>query len=141
MIGTYFVLLVFMVIVMVGILNTYRVLVHERTKEIGTMRAIGMQRFQVKSLFILEAGGLAIVSSAAGFILGFLILKIIHIIDFSRFSASAMFTESGHLVPFIDFRIVMVNTLFMLLSVMIAAWGPARDASLMHPASALRKEG
>ncbi len=89
--GTYFIFAVFMIIVMVGVLNTYRVMIYERTKEIGTMRAIGMQRNQVKYLFLLEAAGLAVISSTAGFITGFLILVGIGLIDFSFYTPAAIF--------------------------------------------------
>ena len=74
---TYFVLVIFLVIVMIGILNTYRVIVYERTREIGTMRAIGMQAGDVRRIFLYEAAALAVIASAVGFILGmfFLLIK------------------------------------------------------------------
>ena len=139
--GTYFIFIVFMIIVMVGVLNTYRVMIYERTKEIGTMRAIGMQRNQVKYLFLFEAGGLALISSAAGFILGFLILNAIGLIDFSSYTPVAIFLASGKLDYFLNPAIIIINFLIMTLSVMAAAYGPAVKAGKVPPAQALRKEG
>ncbi|MCK5154671.1 MAG: ABC transporter permease, partial [Spirochaetales bacterium] len=46
---------ILMVITMVGLINTFRMVLIERTKEIGTMRAIGMHRGSVRSIFLLEA--------------------------------------------------------------------------------------
>ncbi len=40
------ILIVLFVIIMVGILNTFRMTMYERIREIGTMRALGMQRAQ-----------------------------------------------------------------------------------------------
>jgi ABC-type lipoprotein release transport system permease subunit len=71
-------LLVFLVLVVViiGILNTLAIAIRERTREIGTLRAIGMQRSKVLWLFILETallglggcvlGALGAVGIAAG---------------------------------------------------------------------------
>jgi len=140
LIGTYFVLVVFIFIVMIGILNTYRVLVHERTREIGTIRAMGMQKSQVKLLFLTEAAILSLISSFIGFLLGFIILNIIvKFLDLSSLFFAGLFTESGKLNFFIDPKIVFFNTIFMLSAVLLAAWGPSAKASNLPPVQALRK--
>jgi len=137
---TYFVLIIFLVIVMIGILNTYRVIIYERTREIGTMRAIGLQASDVKCLFLYEAAALAIISSIFGFILGLVTFHLVGLFDLSRVTAAGMFTEHGRLQYYVGVKIVLLNMLFMLVAVVIAAWGPARQASLMPPAQALRKD-
>ncbi|MCL2704802.1 MAG: FtsX-like permease family protein [Spirochaetaceae bacterium] len=140
LIGIYFVLVIFIAIVMIGILNTYRVLVHERTKEIGTMRAMGMQKGEVKLLFLIEAAALSLISSFIGLLLGFIILNaIVNFVDLSSFSAAGLFTESGKLNFFIDTKIAFFNIIFMLSAVLLAAWGPAAKASNMPPVQALGK--
>jgi ABC-type lipoprotein release transport system permease subunit len=48
-------LLVLLAIVVVGIANTLAIAIRERTREIGTLRAIGMQRRKVLWLFLLES--------------------------------------------------------------------------------------
>ena len=137
---TYFVLVIFLVIVMIGILNTYRVIVYERTREIGTMRAIGMQAGDVRRIFLYEAAALAVIASAVGFILGFVTFRLLGLFDLSRVTAAGMFTEGGRLQYFVGLRSVVLNLLFMLLAVVAATWKPARQASLMPPAQALRKD-
>jgi ABC-type lipoprotein release transport system permease subunit len=57
---------VLMVIVAVGIVNTLAIAIRERTREIGTLRAIGMQRRKVLWLFLLEAGLLGLAGTLAG---------------------------------------------------------------------------
>ena len=137
---TYFVLFIFLVIVMIGILNTYRVIVYERTREIGTMRAIGMQASDVKRIFLYEAAALAIVASAFGFILGLVTFHFVGLFDLSKVTAAGMFTENGKLQYFIGLRSVALNLLFMMVAVVAAAWRPADQASKMPPAQALRKD-
>src|SRR5512136_3497754 len=57
---------VLMVIVAVGIANTLAIAIRERTREIGTLRAIGMQRVQVLRLTLLEACLLGLAGALAG---------------------------------------------------------------------------
>jgi len=54
----------------IGIVNAMLMSVHARTREIGTMRALGMRRQMVVRLFILEGLALGIVAAAAGLALG-----------------------------------------------------------------------
>ncbi len=139
--GSYFIFVVFMLIVMIGVLNTYRVMVYERTREIGTMRAIGMQRGQVKALFLYEATGLVTLSSATGFVIGILLLYAAGTVDLSGITASALFTESGRLKFYLSPGIIFTNFLIMAFTVLLAAWGPADRAGKMPPAEALGKNG
>ncbi|MBQ3318910.1 MAG: FtsX-like permease family protein, partial [Spirochaetia bacterium] len=126
---TYFVLFIFLVIVMIGILNTYRVIVYERTREIGTMRAIGMQASDVKLIFLYEAAALAVIASAIGFGLGLVTFHFVGLFNLSKVTAAGMFTENGRLQYFIGFRSVALNLFFMMVAVIAAAYRPAKKAS------------
>lgn len=54
----------------VGVVNAMLASVHERTREIGTIRALGMRRSAVVRLFVLEGAALGIVSAALGVLVG-----------------------------------------------------------------------
>jgi ABC-type antimicrobial peptide transport system permease subunit len=54
------------VVVSVGLMNTLWIAIRERTREIGTLRAIGMQRRRVMVMFLLEALVLSISGVVAG---------------------------------------------------------------------------
>src|SRR5262249_61188731 len=54
----------------VGIVNAMLMSVHERTRELGTIRAPGMRRKSVIQLFLLEGLALGVVSAALGVSLG-----------------------------------------------------------------------
>ena len=60
------ILIVLFVIIMVGITNTFRIIMFERIKEIGTMRSMGMQRGEVRNLFLFEALFIALGGAIAG---------------------------------------------------------------------------
>jgi len=135
---SYFVLAIFVAIVMVGILNTYRVIVYERTREIGTMRALGMARGAVIRLFMTEAAALALVSSIAGLALGAVALRLLGLIDLSPVPAAGMFTAEGRLGFYLDPRNALMNIAAMMAAVTAAASGPARAAGAVRPADAMR---
>lgn len=61
---------ILMLIISVGIMNTLWIAIRERTREIGTLRAIGMQRRRVLVMFMIEAVVLSIVSTSLGSLIG-----------------------------------------------------------------------
>ena len=135
-----FVVVLFMLIVMFGILNTYRVILHQRTREIGTMRALGMSRSGVQGVFLVEAACLALVASLAGFLIGSVLFSVGELISVGTGAAVSMFTERGRLQFALRPRTVAVNLALMTAAVVVAAWGPAHKASRLDPVEALRKE-
>lgn len=67
---SWFVVNILGVIIAVGIMNAMWNAVRERTREIGTMRAIGMGRGQVLTLFMMEAFLLGLGATCAGALVG-----------------------------------------------------------------------
>jgi ABC-type lipoprotein release transport system permease subunit len=53
-------------IIIIGIMNTMWIAIRERTREIGTLRAIGMQRREVLWMFLLESIMLGLFATVAG---------------------------------------------------------------------------
>ncbi len=70
---TFILMLILMGIVVTGIMNTIWIAIRERTKEIGTLRAMGMQRPSVVRMFFLESLLLGMLGSCAGVALGALL--------------------------------------------------------------------
>jgi putative ABC transport system permease protein len=130
----------FMFIIMVGILNTYRVLAFERTKEIGTLRAMGMTRREILYMFLIEAFLLDLAATIAGFAVFNGIIKFLGIVDIGHIPGAGLFTESGRLSPHLNLSAICLTSIFMMIAVIVAAWRPARRASLMSPVDAMREE-
>jgi putative ABC transport system permease protein len=61
---------VLLVIIAVGIMNTLWIAIRERTREVGTLRAIGMQRTRVLAMFMVEALMLSLFGTLLGAALG-----------------------------------------------------------------------
>lgn len=67
--GFYIMLVVMFFLILIGIINSMSMSIHERHKEIGTLRAIGMKRKSIVGLFVWESAILGILSAVAACIL------------------------------------------------------------------------
>ena len=63
--------LVLFFVILIGVVNTMRMSIRERTREIGTTRAIGMQRADVRSVFVMEIVILSVVACIVGILLAY----------------------------------------------------------------------
>lgn len=127
---------ILLVITMVGIGNTFRMMLLERTKEIGTMRALGMQRKEVLWVFLYEAIFLGLAGSLAGILLAFIIGFVSQLFPMS--GINSLFLLRGHISFVIDYVMVAIVLASLIALSVIAAFSPSRRASLLDPAAALR---
>jgi putative ABC transport system permease protein len=134
----FLILLVLFVVIMVGITNTYRMVVYERTREIGTLRALGMQRPDVRNLFLFEAVFLGLAGIFVGFLLGVVVLVILSWIDLTSWKDFNILLKDNHLKLDINFGSFLMNLVVISGLTAIAALFPARRAGKLTPAEALR---
>ena len=132
------ILIVLFLIIMVGITNTFRMILYERIKEIGTMRALGMQRNEVRRLFLFEALFLALGGVLAGLIVAALVMGGLSLINWGMDTPMFLLLKNGHL----SFRVppaqLIGNIVLVSLLTLLAAFLPARKAAKLTPAQALR---
>ena len=126
------------IIVAVGITNTFRMVVYERTREIGTMRALGLQRAQARRLFLVEAVLLALGGAVAGLVLAVIARYFLQLIDLGTDSPLFIFLADGHLSFPVDPRFLAGYLLAVAATTLLAALFPANRAARLDPASALR---
>jgi len=126
-----------LVITMVGINNAFRMVIVERTQEIGTLRAMGAQRLNVKAMLLWEAAGIALVGGLAGLIVGLVALLGIGQLTMTE-PPLTLFTLNQH--PVITPNLVGLALILgsVLLMSVLAAFLPARTAARLSPAEALR---
>lgn len=133
-------LAVLFLVIMVGITNTFRMIMLDRIKEIGTMRALGMQSPQVLSLFLFEASFLALCGALAGLAVALLVMLGFSIYNFGDSSMLAMLLDNGHLTFNLNPLLVLANVGIIAGLTLLAALLPARMAARLEPANALRTE-
>jgi ABC-type lipoprotein release transport system permease subunit len=136
---TFGAVLVLFFIILIGVINTLRMTIRERTREIGTVRAIGMQKKDVRNSFVLETMFLGFFSAIAGTALAFLAMfGLSRIIFRAEDNPMSMLLVNSHLnfVPSIGATIFYI-ALIVAISV-ATAYFPARRAAKMSAADALR---
>jgi putative ABC transport system permease protein len=132
------VFLVLLLIIMVGILNSYRMVMIERSAEIGTMRAIGVQKGGIRDIFLWEALAISAAGAAAGFLAALILIALASLVDFSGASFFALFLSKGRLVFLVAPLASLRNFVILCLMSLAAVYLPARTASRLEPAQALR---
>ncbi len=133
------VVLILFVIIMVGVTNTFRMIIYERTREIGTMRSLGLQRAGVRGLFLLEAVLLSLGGALIGLIAAFLVALILSLINFGTDNQFFIILKNGHLFFKVLPAQIAGNIVAVGLLTLLAALVPASRAAKLDPAHALRK--
>jgi putative ABC transport system permease protein len=125
-------------VVVMGVTNTYRAIVFDRTREIGTMRALGMQRPAAAGIFFVEALSLAFIASGLGLAVAFGFLRLLSLADFSFIPAFDIFLRDGRISASISLRSAAAVFGVVGATAMLAAGGAAGRAASVEPAIALR---
>ena len=129
---------IMLLITLVGISNSYRMVLLERIAEIGNMRAMGAQANNVFRLFIYEAGILAILGTSAGLVVAQIAITVIQELTFTGRGPQTMFTVAGSIPASLDLVSVALSSALILIMCLLAAYIPARNAAKLDPAEALR---
>jgi ABC-type antimicrobial peptide transport system permease subunit len=131
--------LVLFFVILIGVVNTMRMSIRERTREIGTTRAIGMQRNDVRSVFVMEVVILAVFACIAGILLAYGLMALLSsaTIDLKD-NPFSMFFVNKHLYFFPTVGSIIGNFVVIVLVSFLIAFGTARRAARLRVADALR---
>jgi putative ABC transport system permease protein len=121
-----------------GIINTMMMAIYERTREIGTLKAIGASRSDVRGLFMIEAGliGLlgGVIGVTGGWLLGLLLNQVIGwYIEQERLPIQATFFVT-------PWWLALAGLAFAAMVGILAGLYPAARAARLDPLVALRYE-
>jgi len=129
---------IMLVLVMAGITNTYRMVLMERTKEIGMLRCIGFRRKDIFRIFIYEALLIAMAGSLAGVLASMPLGFLSHLIPFDPAGSLGSALSRGRLLFSPDIPSLAFVSLCVMAASAIAVSGPALRASKLLPIEALR---
>jgi putative ABC transport system permease protein len=126
----FYVLLALTVIIsLFGIVNTMMLAIHERTRELGMLRAIGTSRRQVKQIVRYEAVITAMIGAVLGVVLGTIFAVLVTI----------PLKDEGFVISVPPLSLVVLLILGAVLGVLAAVW-PARRGARLDVLTALAYE-
>lgn len=120
------------------IYNSFAIAVTERRREIGILRALGATRTQIRNLFLGESACAGLMGSFAGLGVGLLLARAITGLT-GRLLEGFLGIAQNPQPAWIGLRLLVVVLLTGVLTSMIAAWIPARNAARVEPVQALQK--
>lgn len=116
------------------IVNTFSILVAQRSRELALLRAMGASRGQVTRSVLTEAFAVGVLGSTLGLVLGYGLAAVLKAL-FGQFGLDL----SGTALVFAP-RTVIVSYVVGILVTMVAAWFPARRAAKVPPVAAMRDD-
>ncbi len=124
-----------------GIINTMLMSILERTKELGMLMAIGMNRGRVFSMIMMETIFLTMVGAIIGMLAGWLLILITGKTGINFDSVGEGFEAVGFasvVYPTIDAFFFFAITLLVILTGILSSIIPARKALKLNPVEAIR---
>lgn len=126
-----------------GIINTMLMSVLERTKELGMLMAIGMNRRRVFTMIMLETVFLTAVGAAAGILIGWALTGTlgrtgIHMAGWGEGFEAIGFAATVY--PIVTPGFIAFTALMVIVTAILSSLWPARKALKLIPVEALRTE-
>ncbi|HEX2779051.1 MAG TPA: ABC transporter permease, partial [Gemmatimonadaceae bacterium] len=136
--GMSVILLLIMMVAAFNIVSTLTMVVADKTREIGILRAMGLRAGAIRRIFLAQGMVIGIVGTSLGLVIG---------VGLALAQAHYKFIKLDQTVYFIDHLPVSLQVgdvaliLLMSLSIpVLATWYPARQASRLFPVEAIRHE-
>lgn len=135
------VIFVLLVIIAVGIMNVMWITIRERTREIGTLRAVGMHRTVVLAMFMTEGFLLGLLGTLTGVTLGLVVSGAVNWAHVALPKGAQLVLMSDHLVitptaGWVSFAVVFITGTITVISLV-----PSFIAARMKPISAMSQVG
>lgn len=136
----YVLMAIIMIALVFGIVNTMLMAVLERTKELGILMAVGMNRLKVYLMIMIETVFLALIGAPIGLFIGYgTVSYYAHKgVDLSNYSKGLeAFGYSSILYPYLDNYVYPTVTIAVIVTAIIGALYPAWKAIKLKPVDAI----
>ena len=137
----FLIMIIIMLALIFGIINTMLMAVFERRKELGMLMAIGMNKSKVFTLILVETFFLSLVGAPTGMLLGALTIKLTSEtgIDLSIVGDGLQSVGLSNIIyPIIEPKFYFLTGIIVFLFTLIAAIYPSKKALRLKPTEAIR---
>ncbi|MBP5251667.1 MAG: FtsX-like permease family protein [Treponema sp.] len=134
---SFFIILILVFIIVVGIAGTYKVIVLKRINEIGIYMALGMEKRDINRTFSLESLCLLVSGCAAGTVFACILSAFFSGLRLSFLPAFDIFLINGSLMPRIEFMPVFTVSLAVIFFTMTVIRRSLKKITAVMPAKAL----
>ncbi len=131
----FFLLLILAAITAISVSNTMLMSVKERTREIGTIMAMGLRKKGVLGIFLLESFSLSLISSMGGALLG---IAVTEWFSHKGIVEGLALVLEGKLYPILGVQAVFISFLWIFFIGTAGGLYPAYKAANLDPIEALR---
>jgi ABC-type antimicrobial peptide transport system permease subunit len=118
-----------LLIIYVSAAVTYRLILHERTRELGTMRAIGFYGRDIRLVLAFETVFLVTLALVVGFLLAMAVNWFLSGLSFSWIPSFEMFMSKGRVRPLYLPQTLALNACIVYISLMVAVYLPSRTVT------------
>ena len=118
------------------IVNSFTIAVNQRWKEIGILRAVGVERRNIKAMFLAEALLMGVIGSVLGLALGYALASVTNHV-MGSIAASVYGVISTAVPPRLHLNLLLTSFALGIATSMLGAWFPARASADLDPILAL----
>jgi lipoprotein-releasing system permease protein len=136
--GMSVILLLIMMVAAFNIVSTLTMVVADKTREIGILRAMGLRAGSIRRIFLAQGMVIGIVGTGLGLVLGVAVAMTQEHFKLIKLDQSVYFID--HLPVSLQFGDLGLIVLMSLSIPVLATWYPARQASRLLPVEAIRHE-
>jgi putative ABC transport system permease protein len=140
---SYILVLIILLALAFGIVNTMLMVIMERIHELGMLMAIGMNRRRVFLMIMLETVFMSVTGALAGILISALTIALTarRGINFAAWAEGMeSMGYSAHVYPFVENSFYIYIGIMVIMAAMLASLWPARKALKLQPADAIREE-
>ncbi len=137
--GASLVMMLIIIVAAFNIVGSLMMIVIEKKRDLGVLRAMGMSRKDIRDIFITEGFLIAAAGSLAGVVLGLGIVLVQKYFELVKIQGSDSFIISAYPVS-IDYLDITLIVLSVFVLCVLASIYPSMRASALNPAEAVRNE-
>ena len=130
--------LIIAIVIVLGIMNATIMSVFERTREIGTIMALGDKRKKVLIQFLLEGGILGVIGGVCGILLGFLFSMVINLLGGIPLPSAPGATIPINVKIHMGVQVLISSFAIVVISSFLSSVFPSWKASRLEIVDALR---